>query len=97
LGATGRAAVKISGYAKFSREAYPYRDTWPYVQALADAFTLDRCIWGSDWPFVRASERTDYAPMLTLLESLFPDGNDRNRLLWQTPRSLFGFQSETPS
>ena len=91
LGRSGRASVKLSGYCKFSRRPYPYSDTWPYIRALVDAFTLDACIWGSDWPFLRAPERIDYGPLLKLVESLFPDPADRSKLFWETPRRLFGF------
>jgi predicted TIM-barrel fold metal-dependent hydrolase len=91
LGRSGRASVKLSGEMKFSSEAHPFRDTWPFVRALVDAFTLDACLWGSDWPFLRAPERVDYGPLLTLAEQLFPDPADRRKLFWETPRRLFGF------
>lgn len=91
LGRTGRAHVKLSGYAKFSREAFPHEDTWPFVHALADAFTPERCLWGSDWPFLRAPARVDYGTLLTLVQRLFPDAANRRTLFWDTPRRLFGF------
>jgi predicted TIM-barrel fold metal-dependent hydrolase len=91
LGRTGRAAVKLSGLAKFARTPHPYPDGWPYVRALVEAFTLDRCVWGSDWPYLKATERLDYGPLLKLVESLFPDPADRRKLLWETPCRLFGF------
>jgi predicted TIM-barrel fold metal-dependent hydrolase len=91
LAATGRVFVKISGYAKFSEQPYPHRDIWPYVQCLIQSFGPDSCVWGSDWPFLRAPERIDYGPLLKLLERLVPDPADRSKLLWQTPSRLFGF------
>jgi len=91
LGRSGRAAIKLSGYAKFSRQAFPHADTWPYVRALVEAFTPDACVWGSDWPFLRAAERIDYGPLLKLVEQLFPDAEERRKVLWETPRKLFGF------
>jgi len=91
LGRSGRAAIKLSGYAKFSRQAFPHADTWPYVRALVEAFTPDACVWGSDWPFLRAAERIDYGPLLKLVEQLFPDAAARRKVLWETPRKLFGF------
>ncbi|HZQ61450.1 MAG TPA: amidohydrolase family protein [Casimicrobiaceae bacterium] len=91
LGRTGRAFVKLSGYVKFSRQPAPYSDVWPYVRALVDAFTLDRCLWASDWPYLRAPSRVDYGVLLALLLQLFPDPADRRRLLWDTPHRLFGF------
>jgi len=87
----GRAFVKLSGQMRFSRESYPFADTVPYTRALLEAFTPDRCIWGSDWPFVRATERIDYGPLLKLVEGLLPDAVDRRKVLWETPRRLFGF------
>jgi predicted TIM-barrel fold metal-dependent hydrolase len=90
---TGRVHVKLSGHYKFSREPYPYKDAWLYVHELIDAFGLDGCVWGSDWPFLRASERIDYGPLLRLVEVLLPDPADRRKLLWDTPRRLFAFDA----
>ena len=83
--------VKLSGPFRFSREAPPYADTDPFVAALIDAFTPQRCIWGSDWPFLRAERRMDYGPVLANLERWFPDEHDRRCVLWDTPARLFGF------
>ncbi|MBS0644228.1 MAG: amidohydrolase family protein [Proteobacteria bacterium] len=91
LGRTGRACVKLSGFGQFSRERYPYADAHPFVAALLEAFTPAACLWGSDWPFLRAPERMDYAPLLQLLAVLIPDAVDRRSVLWETPRRLFGF------
>ena len=91
LGRAGRACVKLSGFAKFSHQPHPHADAWPFVHALAEAFTPDACVWGSDWPYLRAAERIDYGPQLKLIERLFPDSDERRRLLWDTPRRLFGW------
>jgi predicted TIM-barrel fold metal-dependent hydrolase len=91
LAKTGRVNVKISGYLKFARRPYPFEDCWPFVRAIVDAFTLDRCMWASDWPFLRASERQDYGPLVQLAGRLFPDPNDRRKLFWDTPSRLFNF------
>ena len=93
LGATRRAFVKLSGFVKFSRKPAPHDDTWPYIAALADAFTLDHCLWASDWPYLRAPTRVDYGVLLDLALKLFPDAADRRKLMWDTPRRLFGFAS----
>jgi predicted TIM-barrel fold metal-dependent hydrolase len=91
LGRSGRAFVKLSGQMRFSRGSYPFADTRPYTRALLEAFTPDRCMWGSDWPFLRAAERIDYGPLLKLVETLLPDAGERRKVLWDTPRRLFGF------
>lgn len=90
LGRTGRAFVKLSGYGQFSLERHPHADTRPFVAALLDAFTPDRCMWGSDWPFLRAAERIDYGPLIALAHALVPD-DAQQKVFWDTPRALFGF------
>ena len=91
IGRERDAHIKLSGYYKFSQLPRPYEDTWPFIAALVEAFTLDRCVWGSDYPFLRAAERLDYGPLLAVLTKLFPDLGDRHRLLWRTPAKLLGF------
>ncbi len=91
LAQSGRATVKLSGYDKFAAKPFPYPEAWPFVRALVDAYSLDQCVWGSDWPFLRAPERLDYGPFLTLVDRLFPDAADRKKLLWDTPCRVLGF------
>ena len=91
LGRSGRACVKLSGYAKFSRRPHPYEDVQPFVDALLAAFTPDACVWASDWPFVKATERIDYGPLLKLFEGLVADPAARRKILWDTPLRWFGF------
>jgi predicted TIM-barrel fold metal-dependent hydrolase len=91
LARTKRVSVKLSGYSKFAQCAYPFEDTWPFVRAIVESFTLDRCLWASDWPYLRAPERQDYGPLVELVEMLFPNAADRRALLWDTPSRLFGF------
>lgn len=83
------AVIKLSGVFRFSRTGSPYEDTDPYIAALIDAFGIDRCIWGSDWPFLRAKERTDFGPLLAALHRVLPDAADRAKVLWTNPARLF--------
>lgn len=91
LARTGRVAVKLSGYQKFSTEAPPHADAMLFVRALMDAFTLDACLWASDWPFLKAGQRLDVGPLLRAVERLLPDAADRRRLWWDTPSRWLGF------
>lgn len=91
LAKTKRVNVKLSGYSKYSHGSYPFEDCWPYVRAVVDAFTLEHCLWASDWPYLRAPERQDYGPLVELVERLFPNESDRRALFHETPRRLFGF------
>ena len=91
---TGRVSVKLSGYAKFSKLPYPFKDTWPFVRAIVEGFTLDQCLWASDWPFLRSAQRQDYGPLVELAEVLFPDPAARRKLFCETAQRLFGFGDE---
>jgi predicted TIM-barrel fold metal-dependent hydrolase len=92
LAKSGRCSVKLSGWQKFSQKQ-DMSDVQPFVNALVDAFTLENCVWASDWPFLKAAQRVDIGPLLATLERWFPRAEDRHRLLWQTPVRLFGFDS----
>ena len=92
----GRAFVKLSGQMRFSRESYPFADTRPYLRALIEAFTPDACMWGWEWPFVRATERVDYGPLLKLVEALLPDAAERRRVFRDTPQRSSGWVPEPP-
>ncbi len=89
LGREGRAVIKLSAVFRYSQMGWPYKDVDPFIEALIDAFTVERCIWGSDWPFLRAKTRIDYGPLLTCLRRWFPDARDQQRVLWDNPARLF--------
>ena len=91
LAGTDRVYVKLSGYLKWAGGPYPYDVARPYVDALLDAFTPRRCLWASDWPFLRAAMRIDIGPLLVLFERLVPRSEDRRHIQWETPRRLLGF------
>jgi predicted TIM-barrel fold metal-dependent hydrolase len=91
LGATGRAHVKLSSLTKFSHEPPPHDDAMRFIDALVSAFTLDRCLWASDWPFLRAPMRIDYGVLLAIAQRWFPDPAQRRKLFWDNPKALFGF------
>lgn len=91
LGRRGHAAIKLSGPFRYSRQGWPHADCDPYVAALIEAYTLDNCVWGSDWPFVRLPQRIDYGPTRALLARWLPDPADQQKVLWDTPSRWFGF------
>jgi predicted TIM-barrel fold metal-dependent hydrolase len=95
LGKQG-AVVKLSSIFRFSRDGFPYRDVDPYVAALIDTFTIDRCVWGSDWPFLRARHRVDHACLLGALRRWLPDETDRRKVLSDNPARIFGFPASSP-
>jgi predicted TIM-barrel fold metal-dependent hydrolase len=95
LGRTGQAVVKLSGFAKFSNTNFPFSDTRPVVLALAQHFGLQRCIWASDWPYLKAPYRLDYTPMLALYADMF-SLPECEQIMWHTPLQLFNFKDVSP-
>jgi predicted TIM-barrel fold metal-dependent hydrolase len=91
LAQTGRATVKLSGFAKFSHLPFPFADTQVVTQELLAAFGPQHCLWASDWPFLKATQRLDYGPLLQLFAKTVPDPLLRKQILWDTPLRLFGF------
>ena len=88
MAGNGRTVVKLSSFAKASARPFPHPDAWPFVRALVEAYTPQRLLWASDWPFLRAAERIDYGTQLALFERLVPDVADRHAIQWETPRRL---------
>jgi predicted TIM-barrel fold metal-dependent hydrolase len=58
--------AKLSGLYYFSRQDEPFRDSWSLLQATVRAFGAQRCLWGSDYPFVL--ERWSYKDWLATLQ-----------------------------
>lgn len=92
LAETGRVAVKLSGPMRFSRHIAPYPDVTPFVDAVVQAFTPARLVFGSDWPFLRSDRRYDYGPLLAWLEGVVPDASSRETILARSPAGWFGFR-----
>jgi predicted TIM-barrel fold metal-dependent hydrolase len=90
LGRDGRAVVKISGYAKFSREGYPFSDTRPYTDLLVKNFGVQNCVWASDWPYLLAPYRLDFGPMLKVFEAEYSE-SERRTMMWDAPKKHFEF------
>jgi len=58
LAAYDNVAIKISGACTLSHQPFPYPDIWEPLGKVFDAFSLDRCMWGTDW--TRAVEFLTY-------------------------------------
>jgi L-fuconolactonase len=48
LGRYENVAVKLCHPIGLSLESYPFKDVWPYMHKLLDAFGAERLAWGSD-------------------------------------------------
>ena len=91
LGRETDAVVKLSAPYRPSLRPFPHEDVTQFVGAIVDAFGLDRCVWGSDWPFINTAQQVEYGSLLRLLARWLPDPADVERVLWRNPARLFGF------
>lgn len=91
LGREAGAVVKLSAPFRSSARPPHYDDLDPFVAAILAAFGIERCVWGSDWPFINTTRRPSYAEVLAPLARWLPDARDRRAVLWDNPCRLFGF------
>jgi predicted TIM-barrel fold metal-dependent hydrolase len=91
LGRESHAVVKLSAPYRPSRRPFPHEDVEPFVAAVIKAYGVDRCIWGSDWPFIGTTQHVEYGALLRLLPRWLPDQASLDTVLWHTPARLFGF------
>jgi predicted TIM-barrel fold metal-dependent hydrolase len=73
------AHVKLSGFYAVTDPGhdYPHRAAWPYVQALVEAFGVDRLHWGSD--FVPCLDHLTYPQTLDMFGKI-PFFSDADRM-----------------
>ena len=63
LAALPNVYAKASALSSLGRGIWPYRDVWPYLTKVIDAFGTDRMMWGSDYPFVLAQRPYADSPL----------------------------------
>jgi predicted TIM-barrel fold metal-dependent hydrolase len=81
--------AKLSGLYYFSNQEAPFQDTWGLLQAVVRAFGAQRCLWGSDFPFI--NERWSYTALLdTIREKLDYAAGELEWILGRTA-SLLGW------
>ncbi len=91
LGREAGAAIKLSAPFRSSKRPPHYDDLDPFVAAILKAFGVERCVWGSDWPFLNTTRRPAYAEVLAPVARWLTDARERRAVLWDNPRRLFGF------
>jgi predicted TIM-barrel fold metal-dependent hydrolase len=82
--------VKIGDYQIASKQAFPWRDTVPFVHELRRAFGPERMIWGTGYP--NGARLVPLEQALQYVEhELGLSDSDLDQILDRTPHSLFGF------
>ena len=85
--------LKLSGMNYYAQESAPYQDTWPLLQAAKANFGSQRCMWGSDFPFV--IEHWTYLDLLKTLKTRLGFSQvDLEWILGKTARMLWWKEAE---
>jgi predicted TIM-barrel fold metal-dependent hydrolase len=91
LGREGNSTVKLSAPFRISREKDGFADLDPFAEALIASFGIERCIWGSDWPFINFPGGFRYDAALRAVERWLKTPAQREAVRWSNPARLFGF------
>lgn len=88
--------VKVSELSIISpSKEYPYRDTFPWVKRVYDAFGPDRLLWGTGFPGATRAQagRPSLQEELTLIRNEIPyfTREDREKILGRNAARLWGF------
>jgi L-fuconolactonase len=65
--------VKLSALPQLSAERFPHVDVWAWARQTLSEFGPDRCMWGSDFPFVE--DVPAYRESVALIDMIFPDAD----------------------
>ncbi|MEE2745616.1 MAG: amidohydrolase family protein [Pseudomonadota bacterium] len=49
LASYDNVVIKITGVCTLSRQAFPFPDIWDPLEEVFSRFSLERCMWGTDW------------------------------------------------
>ncbi len=82
--------VKLSEFPRASNEEFPYADLFMWVHRLIDAYSADRLMWGTDFPFI--VEQTGYRRGWEIADRIEPAIGPglAESLLGGTCENLFG-------
>jgi predicted TIM-barrel fold metal-dependent hydrolase len=86
--------IKLSGPFRESHEPFPHRDLDSFVHQIVDAFSVKRCVWGSDWPFINmgSKPRPVYEQTISWISGLLSEDQLKS-VFMDTPTRLFGFKA----
>ncbi|MES2412602.1 MAG: amidohydrolase family protein [Pseudomonadota bacterium] len=96
-----KAVIKISAAFRVGISGPPYADLQPWAAMALDTFGPERCMWGSDWPFLNTDTGprkkavalpVAYRNELDAVRSWLADEKVSDQVLYKTPAALFGFE-----
>jgi predicted TIM-barrel fold metal-dependent hydrolase len=93
LGRYSNAVVKLTTPFSLGLVPSQHHLVHPFVDELLDAFGVERCVWGSDWPFLAIADPPDLPQAMAYLKQWLTAADDRRTILWRNPARLSGFEA----
>ncbi len=83
-------AIKITGACTLSHQSFPYIDIWEPLEKIFTRFSLERCMWGTDW--TRAVKLVSYKESVDcfLYNSSLSSG-EKSQLMGKTVENIYGW------
>ena len=82
--------AKLTSGSHGSARVYPHEDMHELLKQVIDAFTPDRCVWGSNFPNALWSKGTTYAQNLSLFtDEIGLSQSDQEAILGKTAERLW--------
>lgn len=86
--------MKITGACTLSRQPYPFADIWDPVCRMIDTFSVERCLWGTDWTravaFLTHKQGTD-----AFRETKRLSDGDKAKLMGANTARVYGWKPGT--
>jgi len=88
-GATGQVWVKLTAAYRLGKEPEAPFAGPDVIAGLINSISLERLVWGSDWPHTQFTNRMDFKSALQLFENLVPDVKTKQQILSGSAKVLF--------
>tara|TARA_Y100001968_G_scaffold320046_1_gene352465 strand:+ start:600 stop:1442 length:843 start_codon:yes stop_codon:yes gene_type:complete len=94
LASHDNVVIKITGVCTLSHQAFPFSDIWDPLEEVFSRFSLERCMWGTDW--TRAVKFVSYRESVDcFLDSSPLSLNEKAQLMGKTVDNIYGWSTHT--
>ena len=94
LASHDNVVIKITGVCTLSRQAFPFSDIWDPLEEVFSRFSLERCMWGTDW--TRAVNFISYRESVDCFLNSSPLSlSEKAQLMGNTLDNIYGWSAHT--
>ena len=94
LASHDNVVIKITGACTLSRQAFPFCDIWDPLEEVFSRFSLERCMWGTDW--TRAINFISYRESVDCFLNSSPLSlSEKAQLMGNTLDNIYGWSAHT--